>query len=415
MLERQKPGSAYIIKKILTAPHIIQDSIELVKHFYGNTASTSSKLLGITLKQITDVFILYENSLAKDTNPTTGNVIREGVNLIPNAINAASSEPHTENSHEVQDFTHFSGQTIRLACKISFQVVSNITKSDSVKLSRASNIFCDSPGVMGQVLSKASQPESGNSGIYYFWPDQNLGDNNIYGIDYLKEKLTKEFISNSILTAVFKAGALDQVGGLIKLVSKLPLVSNAHYAVEETKNSIIAYIFNVPPALLNAQYNNIYSQMDAVLEHTNSSSKGYVINSILGGYKMASRGLMDLYVTGPVLLSYSVDSVKYFSKLEPLSLQAGLSLGTVFAASYYQDIIASHVNNIIPELVALFGTMVISDSFYDAFVDSSPAIKLVSAAGALTYSHYKEDIWSYFPLSNVHLAGEDVIPSLLTE
>lgn len=394
-VEYQKPGFSYALSAVgnaLLDRHLIRDSVGLFKHFYGNTASFTSKILGVSLKHIGDLYIFYETPISKDANPTTGNAIREAMNLVPNSINAGFGAKHTKDGHEIQDLTHLGGQTLRLLCKTAFLASTNITSEDSIYVAGLSNMACDSIGVMGQQLSKLSQPKDVSERLYYLWPDPSI-EKNIYGFSFLKEKLTPGYITQNVFAAAFKAGTLCQLGETIKLGSTLSPIMITYNITESAKNIGVSYFFGVSNSVLEAKYINVYDQREAIFKEVNNDISGYLINAILESYQLSRRVALDLYVTGPALLSTSNDAIKYYESLG--MAESILNLGVVGLAFHYKADIFSHISNITPELLTMAAGMLASNDLYDALVQSHPGVKLALAGTAFAYAHFKQDIHEY--------------------
>jgi hypothetical protein len=378
--------------------NLLEVGYNLVSHFYGNTASVQSKLVGVSSKYTSEMFYFYESPLTKDANPTTTNVIREGLNFIPNIMNAAGGAKHTEASHELQDITHVLGQTFRLGCKIGFQYIPmNETGLDPVAMSRLSNIGCDGFGVAGQKLSKAGQPVDGGFRIYYLCQgnDENIKEYKPAS-EFFKEKITFAYMGDSIATAVFKAGVLDLTGETIKRISNSAMVNNITSNLEYGKNKALSYSFDVPMEILEAKYLNIYQKMDAVLEVADSKFKAYAINSFLIGYTLASKILEDLYITGPVLLSTSNDVMQFFPSITQTPGLALSYLGSVGVLEYFKEDIFSHIENIGTELLVIGGAVASSKDLYQAAINSHPVVQIGAVAALGLYSHYKDDVMDWW-------------------
>lgn len=374
--------------------NLLEVGYNVVSHFYGNTASVQSKLVGVSAKYTSEMFYFYESPLAKDANPTVSNVIREGLNFVPNIINAAAGEKHTAASHELQDITHATGQALRLFCKVGFQYIpANETGLDPVVMSRLSNIGCDGIGVAGQKLSKASQPVDNSFRIYYLWQgnDENVKEYKP-ALEFFKEKITFSYMGDSIATAVFKAGVLDLAGETIKRISNSSLVNEIVSNLEYSKNKALSYSFDMPMEVLDAKYLNVYQKMDAVLEASDSKFKAYAVNAFLVGYTLITKILADLYITGPVLLSTSNDATKFFPSITQTPALALSYLSGVGVLEYFKDDIFSHVENIGTELLVIGGGIASSKELYQAAINSHPAVQIGAVTALGLYSHYKDDV-----------------------
>lgn len=393
-------ANQYITKMVtmVVGWNLVKVGYNIVGHFYGNTASIQSKLVGVSSKYASEMFYFYESPLAKDANPTVSNVIREGLNFIPNAGNAVFEAKHTGNSHELQDITHVAGQTLRLFCKIGFQYVpANGTGLDPVIMSRLSNIGCDGFGVAGQKLSKAGQPSDNSFRIYYLWQGNDPKIQKYTpAAEFFKEKLTFAYMGDSIVTAIFKAGVLDLTGETIKRISNSTVLNHITNSLEYGKNKALSYSFDVPMEVLEAKYLNVYQKMDAVLETASSKFKAYAVNSFLVGYTLTAKILVDLYITGPVLLSTSNDVMQFFPSITQTPGLALSYLGGVGALEYFKEDIFSHIENIGTELLVIGGTIASSKDLYQAAISSHPAVQIGAVAVLGLYSHYKDDVMDWW-------------------
>ena len=404
---------------IRESPHIIQDTIWLGRHFYQNSPTITSRIIPVFLKYIIDIFVLPNNALSKDANPASSSVIREAVTLPSTALNIALGTKYVISKPETLDLTHLGANTLRFTCKSFFQVIpNNLTDSDSVMLSRGSNIVCDAFGVIGLDISKTSQQAKATLALEY-----SVVENfRVPTYEFLKGKVTPEYLVISFATAAFKSAIMDQMGEMIKLIKETKAFNSFSFFIEENKNNVLMNLYNISSALLETEYDNIYTQMDTVLEATNNSTEGYVINSILAIHTVSIKALPDLFITGPAMLASAADAINYYYSLPPISIeniktlitgsgdylladgqiselplsQTILSVATSIIGFFYKEEIFLHIVNITPELAAVALGMTLSNNFYDSYKGSSTLFKVASVGAMFTYSHYKDDMFELF-------------------
>lgn len=402
---------------LLAVPHIIQDTMWLCNHFYQNSPSLKSRIIPVFLKYVVDIFILPDNNLSKDANPASSAVIREIVTLPVTMLNVIFGVQYTISEPYVVDFTHLAGNSLRLVCKAKFQMVSNMTEYDSILFSRGSNIVCDVFGIVGLESSKLSQKDGKVTSLPYPIIQKFL----VPTSEFLEEKFTKQYVIQSLQTAAFKSLVIDQTGEVIKLISNSNPIIYIHNLLEKKKDDLLVNFLNISPSIIDQDHaNNIHNQMEIILNETNYTNKGYLINTMLGIYKVSVKALPDLLIIGPIMLSSAKDAIEYFFFLTPLSItniktyisggeeyilsdgrttntdisNTLISTGLSTLGFLYKKEIFSSMINISSELTAL-GVIMLSDNVYDSFKETSLAFKVACAAGAFVYSSFKEDIYSY--------------------
>jgi hypothetical protein len=287
-------------------PYLVKFPFYLTKHFYDNSPAIKSRILSVFLKHSLDTFVFYKSSLSKDANPVSSNVIRESGGLFTTSLNAYFKEPYTATSKEIQDATHVLGQGSRLACKISFQIPATFNISSPVLLSRASNLACDSIGVMATDLSKKAQNEG--SSLYYLWEAE--GVKNLFAFDFFKTKVDSIYLFSLVQKSLLKAAVLDQVGELVKLTRESSLIENTSSYINDKAKQIMSFAFNLDMSSIDLD-DNIYQQSQEVLQATNHSIKGYIISTTLGIYKVTYNALPDLLITGAIMLSTAKDALDF--------------------------------------------------------------------------------------------------------
>ena len=319
--------SLYLLSQ---APLLIQDAAWLIHHLYANSPPMISRIPLTIADHTLKTFVFYNSSLKKDGNPTSSAMYREIPGTAITSYNAYNGVQYTSNGPELQDFTHVLGQSSRLSCKGAFQT---FNYSDSVLLSRSSNVVCDSFGVIATDLSKQSQRE----GISIYYLTEALHTKNIHIFSYLGEKLTINYAINAPLRAIFKTLILDQLGEGIKLITNsLP-----------TKNIID---------------DDIYTQINKTLETTNSSAIGYINIVPLIASKILSEATLDLTIKGPIMLSTAKDAVDFIGEAYPLDIAKSIIIAST--ASYYKTEIFSYLASITDDLTNIAVTMISDDDLY---------------------------------------------------
>ena len=299
-------------KSIILIPQVIQDSTSLMKHFYQNSPTISSRATGVLLKAVAESLFLQGNELSKDGNPVSSSVIREGLNVLPITYNVVTGTQHVSGKPEILEGFYWIGQFSRFICKATPQLL----LGTDVKVSRLSNIGCDAFAIMGNDLSKRSQADPSKK-IYWFWHNQDDSVEHIWAIDFAQEKATSDFFRKSFVTAGVKAIILDQIGEVIKLFKTSSFVINSYKSIESLEK-----IFSV-----------------------------------------ANKALPDLLIEGPMMLSVSNDIAKLYKEASPKT-EAILVVTATIAAIFKKDLFLLAAKAA-PELMPIGLIFLTSDEDYN--------------------------------------------------
>ncbi len=390
-------------------PRLVQSAFNLVKFFYSNSPSIQSRIMSVFMKHGIEVFYLYSNPLAKDENPVSSAVIREGVMLPVTALNIAQNTKYRMSHPETMDFTHLIANGLRFSCKVGFVKYSNQTSINPVVISRTSNIICDSFGVMGLDLSQNSQRL--NNVNYINLPI--IKNYRLLTWEFFSSKLTSSYLATSFFTAAFKAVVVDQVGEVIKANRKSDIFLKGANLIKDRIYWVVENGLGIPKNLLENKYENIYQQMDAIYEESENKLNAKVANFIIGSYELSARAIPDLFIIGPIMLSSAASAVGFFYELEPISYTGIKDLSTsiifngevnnyplvktlsIAAGSIIgiinKDFIFSTYAKVVPEMAVIGATMLL-DQVYDLAEKSSPEVKIGAIVGLGLYSHFKEEI-----------------------
>lgn len=282
-------------------PQIMIDITNLVSHFYGNSPPLMSRALGVGLKYTAQEFYLKNNPLSKDGNPVVTNVIREGTNVIPLSYNSYIGAKHVAGRNETLEGLYLLGQESRFLCKAVPQYLSG----GDVTHARILNIVCDSPSIIGNHLSKISQHDP-NKKIYWAYKGNEDNIEYVWAGQFIKENTPFEFIKASIITAGVKAVILDQLGEIIKVTTKSPLISIPYKHIE----------------LLETQL-------------TNTISSPVISKLTISAFSILNKALPDLFITGVFMLSTSNDIINSYNTATPSEQNAIIFNGAALFISKY--------------------------------------------------------------------------------
>lgn len=282
-------------------PQIMIDTTNLISHFYKNSPPLESRVLGIALKFTVQEFYLKDNALSKDGNPVVTNVIREGTNVIPLSYNSYMGAKHISGRNETLEGLYLLGQESRFLCKAVPQYLSG----GDVTHARILNIVCDSPSIIGNHLSKISQHDP-NKKIYWAYKGSEDNIEYVWAGQFIKENTPFEFIKASIITAGVKAVILDQLGEIIKITTKSPLISIPYKHIE----------------LLETQL-------------TNTISSPVISKLTISTFSILNKALPDLFITGVFMLSMSNDIINSYNTATPSEQNAIIFNGAALFISKY--------------------------------------------------------------------------------
>lgn len=309
-------------------PQMIQDSASLMKHFYQNSPTISSRATGVFLKAVAESLFLQGNELSKDGNPVSSSVIREGLNVLPITYNVIIGTQHVSGKPEILEGFYWAGQFSRFTCKLTPQLL----LGTDVKVSRLSNIGCDAFAIMGNDLSKMSQADPSKK-IYWFWHNQDDSVEHIWAISFVREKATPDFLRKSFITAGVKSIILDQIGEVIKLFKASSFIINSCKYIEALENNL--------------------------------SSKFYIPlkNGLEKIFAIANKALPDLFIEGPMMLSVSNDIAKLYK--EASTKDEAIIVVTATIATIFKKDLFLLAAKAAPELMPIGLILLASDEDYN--------------------------------------------------
>lgn len=400
-------------------PHIVTDIVSRL----SKCAPVSQRYLGPTMKAFgelgLEIYLSHSDVLSKDLNPTSSAINREVTATIQNVVNVRKGDAlHKQGDPEIQEEFFFAGQSLRVTCKLLFQLgnealkITNITYTDYVAVSRGSNIACEAFSIGGTTLSKK---------IYHI----KLANPNVDKLSFLMQHMNIEFFREIGLVTLEKTMILDAMGEVIKKIRGSSTMEEINY-YDSLKKSAISTCFNISTTSLDLNA-PITTQWDQVAKEIENIPTKYALNSMLFFSRAADKVLLDLFAYGPVLLSTAnaitegyntaiktvLPIVENFSPVPQYQLfQTEVSIVAATSAGYFlfqwlKEPLFEYTSNIVPELATVGITFLVSNKIYDSFKSSSTLTKLAFGAAALTYSHYKEDFISYLSLSGEELLNQD--------
>ncbi len=320
--------SKSIVFTLQYVPSIIQDSASLMKHFYQNSPTISSRATGVMLKAVAESLFLQGNELSKDGNPVSSSVIREGLNILPITYNVITGTQHVAGKPEILEGFYWTGQFSRFTCK----AIPQLLLGTDVTVSRASNLACDAFAIMANDLSKTSQTDQ-NKKIYWLWHNQDNSVEHIWAIDFALEKSTLDFFRKSFITALVKAIILDQLGEVIKLFKKSSFIMNSYKSIESLENNLISKCY-IP-----------------------------IKNGLEKIVSIANKALPDLFIEGPMMLSVSNDIAKLYKEASPKT--ETILVVTASVAAIFKKELFLLATKAVPELIPLGLILIASDEDYN--------------------------------------------------
>mgnify|MGYP000730009965 CR=1 FL=1 len=221
---------------------------------------------------------------------------------------------------------------------------------------------------------------------------------NINAIDYLKEKLTTEYIFHSIIKSSFKAILLDREGELIKSITISPLINEITSSTNNYTNQLMNNLFNTS---IYFNFNdNIYNQYNRVFNETHDNARSYIITSSLGIYQIVYKSIPDLLITGPLLLATAKCTIDYVGDIIQNGITKNhlITFTTLSILDFHKEEAFSYLNKTLPNLINLSG-LLLNNEFYENF-RQNPAYLIFPLL--LPYAEEKfYEIYSYFLNGNI--------------